>query len=110
MIPLCESEGITILCCTSSTLLKSKHAKADSREECNTFPVLERKDKGRKLCLLSANSYGIRDGVKRNVFFLQRVSMRKLINESMQHVSLSGEMVESRILYVGMRESMLLYV
>ena len=67
MIPLCESEGITILCCTSSTLLKSKHAKADSREECNTFPVLERKDKGRKLCLLSANPFGIRDGVKHAV-------------------------------------------
>ena len=54
-------------------------------EACNTFPVLERKDKGRKLCLLSANAYGIRDGVKRNVFFLQRASMRKLINGSMRN-------------------------
>ena len=74
-----------------------------------TFPVLERNGKGRKLYLLSANSYEIRDGVKRNVFFLQRASMRNLINESMQNVSRSGEkggpsaqqMVESRILYVG---------
>ena len=41
--------------------------------------------------------------------------MRKLINGSMQNVSRSGEkggpskMVESRILYVGMKESMLLF-
>ena len=71
--------------------LKDKNAKAVRREACHTFPSLERKGKGRKLCLLSANSYGIRDGVKRNVFFLQRASMRKLIKESMQHVSRSGE-------------------
>ena len=48
-------------------------------EEFSTFSVLERKGKGRELCLLSANSYGIRDGVKRNIFFLQKASMRKLI-------------------------------
>ena len=71
--------------------VKDKNAKAVRREACHTFPSLERKGKGRKLCLLSANSYGIRDGVKRNVFFLQKASMRKLINESMQNVSLSGE-------------------
>ena len=54
------------------------------------FP-LWREGKGRKLCLLSANSYGIRDGVKRNIFFLQKASMRKLINESMRNVSRYGE-------------------
>ena len=36
------------------------------------LPSLEREGKGRKLCLLSANSYGIWGGVKRKVFFLQR--------------------------------------
>ena len=46
--------------------------------------------KGRELCLLSANSYGIRDGVKRNIFFLQRARMQKLINGSMRNVSRSG--------------------
>ena len=69
--------------------------------------------------LLSANSYEIRDGVKRNVFFLQRVRMQKLINGSMRNVFLSGErggpsdprrMVESRMLYVGIQENVLLYV
>ncbi len=54
-------------------------------------------------------------GVKRNVLFLQRVRMQKLINGSMQNVSLSGErgtslrLVESRILYVGIRESMQMF-
>ena len=52
---------------------------------------LWREGKVRKLCLLSANSYGIWDGVKQNVFFLQRVRMQKLINGSMQNVSRSGE-------------------
>ena len=52
---------------------------------CETFPSLERNGKGRKLYLLSANSYEIRDGVKRNVFFLQRVRMQKLINGSMRN-------------------------
>ena len=52
---------------------------------------LWREGKGRKLCLLSANSYGIWEGVKQNVFFLQRVRMQKLINESMRNVFLSGE-------------------
>ena len=46
---------------------------------------LWREGKGHKLCLLSANSYGIWDGVKRKVFFLQRASMRKLINGSMRN-------------------------
>ena len=55
------------------------------------LPSLEREGKGRKLCLLSANSYGIWEGVKQNVFFLQRVRMQKLINESMRNVFLSGE-------------------
>ena len=74
------------------------------------FP-LWREGKGRKLCLLSANSYGIWEGVKQNVFFLQSVRMQKLINGSMQNVFLSGErggpskMVESRFLYVAIRES-----
>ena len=74
------------------------------------FP-LWREGKGRKLCLLSANSYGIWEGVKQNVFFLQSVRMQKLINESMRNVFLSGErggpskMVESRFLFVGIRES-----
>ena len=53
-------------------------------------------------------------GVKRNVLFLQRVRMQKLINGSIRNVSRSGEkgrtaslwlVVESRILYVGIRES-----
>ena len=61
------------------------------RKASKILPSLEREGKGRKLCLLSANSYGIRDGVKRNVFFLQRGRMQKLINGSMQHVFLSGE-------------------
>ena len=52
---------------------------------------LWREGKGRKLCLLSANSYGIWEGVKQNVFFLQSVRMQKLINESMRNVFLSGE-------------------
>ena len=74
------------------------------------FP-LWREGKGRKLCLLSANSYGIWEGVKQNVFFLQSVRIQKLINESMRNVFLSGErggpskMVESRFLFVGIRES-----
>ena len=61
------------------------------RKASKIFTSLEREGKGHKLCLLSANSYGIRDGVKRNVFFLQRVRMQKLINGSMQNVFLSGE-------------------
>ena len=83
------------------------------RKASKILPSLEREGKGRKLCLLSANSYGIRDGVKRNVFFLQGVRMQKLINGSMRNVSLSGErggpsdprrMVESRIHYVNQKE------
>ncbi len=61
------------------------------------FPSLDRKDKSRKLCLLSASprcravqSLQI-TGVKRNVLFLQRARMQKLINGSMRNVSLSGE-------------------
>ena len=61
-------------------MLKLSHCGA--RE---TFPSLEREGKGRKLCLLPANSYKIRDGVKRNVFFLQRARMQKLINGSMRN-------------------------
>ena len=34
--------------------------------------------------------------------------MQKLINGSMQNVSRSGEMVESRIHYVGIQENMLM--
>ena len=80
------------------------------RKASKIFPSLEREGKGRKLCLLSANSYGIWDCVKRNVFFLQRVRMQKLIHRSMQNVFLSGErggpskMVESRIHYVNQKE------
>ena len=69
---------------------KGQNPKAVRRWGAAPFP-LWKEDKDRKRCLLSANSYGIRDGVKRNVFFLQRASMRKLIKESMQHVSRSGE-------------------
>ena len=54
-------------------------------------------NKSRKLCLLSASprcravqSLQI-TGVKRNVLFLQRARMQKLINGSMRNVSLSGE-------------------
>ena len=65
--------------------------KLHRRKAPKIFPSLERESKGRKLCLLSANSYGIWEGVKQNVFFLQSVRMQKLINESMQHVSRSGE-------------------
>ena len=85
------------------------------RKASKIFPSLEREGKGRKLCLLSANSYGIWDCVKRNVFFLQRVRMQKLIHRSMQNVFLSGErggpskMVESRFLYVGIQESMQMF-
>ena len=61
------------------------------REASKIFPSLEREGKGRKLCLLSANSYGIWEGVKQNVFFLQSVRMQNLINESMRNVFLSGE-------------------
>ena len=61
------------------------------RKASKIFPSLEREGKGRKLCLLSANSYGIWEGVKQNVFFLQSVRMQKLINESMRNVFLSGE-------------------
>ena len=50
--------------------------------------------------------------VKRNVLFLKKASMQKLINGSMQNVFLSGErggpsaqqMVESRIHYVNQKE------
>ena len=69
---------------------KGQNPKAVRRWGAAPFP-LWKEDKDRKRCLLSANSYGIRDGVKRNVLFLQRASMRKLINESMQNVSRSGE-------------------
>ena len=61
------------------------------RKASKILPSLEREGKGRKLCLLSANSYGIWEDVKQNVFFLQRVRMQKLINESMRNVFLSGE-------------------
>ena len=61
------------------------------RKASKIFPSLVREGKGRKLCLLSANSYGIWNCVKRNVFFLQRVRMQKLIHRSMQNVFLSGE-------------------
>ena len=58
--------------------------KLHRRKAPKILPSLEREGKGRKLCLLSANSYGIWEGVKQNVFFLQSVRMQKLINESMR--------------------------
>ncbi len=91
---------------------KGQNPKAVRRWGAAPFP-LWKEDKDRKRCLLSANSYGIRAGVKRNVLFLQRARMQKLINESTQHVFLSGErggpsawgrMVESRIHYVNQKE------
>ena len=91
---------------------KGQNPKAVRRWGAAPFP-LWKEDKDRKRCLLSANSYGIRDGVKRNVFFLQRVRMRKLINGSMRNVSRSGEkgrtaslwlVGESRTHYVNQKE------
>ena len=99
-------------------LAESLTGRSYTEEKLLRYYPLWREGKGRKLCLLSANSYGIWYGVKRNVFFLQRVRMQKLINGSMRNVFLSGErggpsdprrMVESRILYVGIRGSMKMF-
>ena len=40
-----------VICYTSSTLRKRKNKKAKKRKACSTFSSLERKGKGRKLCL-----------------------------------------------------------
>ena len=118
MIPLCELEGMKVICYTSSTLRKRKHKKAKKRKACEM--KLRSGEKGgppafgwwwkveccmlgyRKACCCTFDSYSslkkiIRPqewlchswlrmvqslqitGVKRNVLFLQRASMRKLI-------------------------------
>ena len=89
--------------------------------------LLWREDKGSKLCLLSVkilNGFSGRCKTccftrgKRNVLLYKCKNSKALQKESMQHVSLSGErgwtaslwlVGESRMLYVGTEERMLLY-